>query len=154
MTTNTQAGTVYDYLQGDHRRLDGVMEACKTLAASGDARGAAAKFENFRSGLLRHIRIEEEMLFPAFEGATGLAEGGPTTVMRHEHQEIQRLLGLIADLFAGANPDMNEFESLRSALVALLHEHNVKEERILYPMTDRMLPPAQRTDLVRRMQEY
>ena len=49
---------------------------------------------------------------------------------------------------------MNEFESLRSALVALLHEHNVKEERILYPMTDRMLPPPQRADLVRRMQEY
>lgn len=154
MTTNTQVSTVYDYLQNDHRRLDGIMDACKALAASGDAGSAAAKFDDFRAVLLRHIRIEEEMLFPAFEGATGMGEGGPTAVMRHEHVEIQRLLGLACDLFAGDNPDMNEFESLRSALVALLHEHNVKEERILYPMTDRMLPPAQRTDLVRRMQEY
>ncbi len=152
--TTTQTATVMEYLSGDHRRLDGIMEACRSQAARSDMAGAGLRFSEFREGLLRHIRIEEELLFPAFEGATGLDQGGPTEVMRHEHAEIQRLLDLMKDLFASTEPDPAEFESLRSALVALLHEHNVKEERILYPMTDRMMPPAQRRDLVRRMQGY
>jgi iron-sulfur cluster repair protein YtfE (RIC family) len=154
MTVKTQATTVMEYLQADHRQLDGIMEACKAAAASGDLPTAAARFAEFREGLLRHIRIEEEMVFPAFEGASGLGEGGPTAVMRYEHAEIQRLLGLTAEILVGAAPDAAELESLRSALVALLHEHNVKEERILYPMTDRMLPPPQRLDLVRKIQEF
>ena len=152
--TTTQASTVMGYLSTDHRRLDGLMEECRGLADLGDMAGATTKFNAFREGLQRHIRIEEELLFPEFEMATGLSEGGPTGVMRHEHLEIRRLMELINDLFRGPNPSLTEFESLRSALYALLHEHNVKEERILYPMTDRMVPPKQREDLVRKMQAY
>lgn len=153
-STTTQAGTVMGYLSTDHRRLDAIMEDCRKLAALGDMAGASAKFNEFRGGLTRHISIEEELLFPEFEAATGLSEGGPTGVMRHEHLEIRRLMELIIDLFSGPQPSPAEFESLRSALYALLHEHNVKEERILYPMTDRMVPPARREELVRKMQGY
>jgi len=155
MNTQTRSDTVSDYLQGDHRRLELLMETCKALIEAGDAKGAAAEFTQFRQGLMRHIKIEEGMLFPEFEAATGLdREGGPTGVMRHEHGEIIRLLDLIRDLLAAAQPSASEFESLRSALVALLHEHNVKEERILYPMTDRMVAPDKLKDLVRRMRSF
>jgi iron-sulfur cluster repair protein YtfE (RIC family) len=147
--------TVTDYLMNDHRRLDGLMKTCRDLVEAGDMKGASATYAFFRQGLKRHIKIEEGILFPEFETATGLARNsGPTGVMLHEHAEIVRLLDLIEDLFESAAPAPAEFESLRSALVALLHEHNGKEERILYPMTDRMVQPAALSDLVARMKAF
>jgi len=154
MTTKTDTASIMSCLQADHERLDGLMKDTRTLLGSGDAEGAAAFFKQFRKGLLRHIEIEEGLLFPAFESATGMQENGPTSVMRHEHTEIKRLLGLIEDLFEGSHPDAGEFESLRSALVALLHEHNQKEERILYPMCDRLIDIEGRRDILTRMEGY
>jgi iron-sulfur cluster repair protein YtfE (RIC family) len=153
-STIPQSTTVMGYLSTDHRRLDGLMEECRRLAGLGDMIEALARFGEFREGLIRHIRIEEELLFPEFETATGLSEGGPTGVMRHEHLEIRRLMDRIQDLFGAPAPSAVEFESLRSALFSVLHEHNAKEEQILYPMTDRMVPPPRRDDLVRKMQGY
>jgi iron-sulfur cluster repair protein YtfE (RIC family) len=153
-TTTTHPSTVMGYLSTDHRRLDGIMEECSALAQKGDMAAAAKRFAMFHEGLARHIRIEEELLFPEFEKATGLSEGGPTGVMRHEHLEIRRLMASLGELFSAPAPTAAEFEAIRSALYALLHEHNVKEERILYPMTDRLVPPKQRDDLVAKMQRY
>ena len=113
----------------------------------------AAAFARFPQ--VRHIKIEEGLLFPEFESATGLDKSsGPTGVMRHEHAEIIRLLDLIQDVFESAQPASSEFESLRSAVVALLHEHNGKEERILYPMTDRMVPGPRLRELVCKMKDF
>lgn len=155
MTAGMSLDTVMDYLMTDHRRLDGIMENCRDLAASGNMSGAGAKFIEFRKGLLRHIKIEEGLLFPEFELATGLDKrSGPTGVMRHEHAEIIRLLDLIQDVFESDQPAASEFESLRSAVVALLQEHNGKEERILYPMTDRMMPGPRLRELVGKMKEF
>ena len=150
--TTTPIATVMEYLSSDHQRLDGLMTAAGDRAKAGDMNAAAAGFGEFMRGLLRHIRIEEELLFPAFEGATGLSQGGPTSVMKLEHAEIQRLLGSIRDLFDSGDPQPAEFESLRSALVALLHEHNLKEERVLYPATDQTLDEGGRDALVRQIQ--
>jgi hemerythrin superfamily protein len=61
--------------------------------------------------------------------------------MRFEHEEIIRLLDLMRDLFTWTQPDPDEFKRLHGTLMALLMEHNGKEERILYPMTDQMVPP-------------
>jgi iron-sulfur cluster repair protein YtfE (RIC family) len=155
MTTDTSAQTVTAYLMADHRRLDGLMETCKGQAEKGDMKGAGATFAEFRAGLMRHIKIEERLLFPEFEAATGLDRGGgPTGVMRLEHTEIIRLLDLIEGLFEGQAPSAPEFDSLRSALIGLLHEHNGKEERILYPMTDRMVAPDALHDLLTKMKAF
>ncbi len=86
-----------EYLQADHRRLDGLMGECQAKAQAGDMAGAGALFETFRNGLVRHIKIEEGLLFPEFERATGLAKaGGPTGVMRHEHEENPAAAGAAA----------------------------------------------------------
>jgi iron-sulfur cluster repair protein YtfE (RIC family) len=154
MTTETRNDSAMDYLQADHRRLDGLMLACKAKMEAGDAEGAGAAFTEFRTGLMRHIKIEEELLFPEFETAMGLSrEGGPTGVMRYEHMEIVRLLGMVGALFATTEPSVEEFERLRAPLAALLHEHNLKEERILYPMTDRVTPAPRLQELCRKMRE-
>jgi regulator of cell morphogenesis and NO signaling len=155
MEAQTKNDSVMEYLQADHRRLDGLMGACKAKVEAGDVESARALFAEFRTGLMRHIKIEEGLLFPEFESATGLSrEGGPTGVMRYEHAEIIRLLDSVHELFEGARPAADEFERLRSSLVALLHEHNQKEERILYPMTDRLVPPDQLRDLCGKMRSF
>lgn len=155
MTADMALDTVMEYLMTDHRRLDGIMETCRDLAAAGNMSAAASKFTEFRKGLMRHIKIEEGLLFPEFETATGLdRSSGPTGVMRHEHAEIIRLLDLIQDVFESDKPAAAEFESLRSAVAALLSEHNGKEERILYPMTDRMVPGPRLRDLVGKMRDF
>lgn len=155
MTTDIQTESAMGYLQADHRRLDALMNDCKALVQAGDTKAAAARFEEFRQGLMRHIKIEEGLLFPEFEAAMGLdRSGGPTGVMRSEHAEIIRMLELVRELFAEPRPDAEEFERLRSALTGLLHEHNGKEERILYPMTDQMVEPVRLKDLVRKMRAF
>jgi iron-sulfur cluster repair protein YtfE (RIC family) len=131
----TPLASVTQLLGADHRRLDALLADAKRLLGAGDLPGAAARFGAFRSGLERHIVAEEEILFPAFGSLTGLSGAGPVQVMRAEHAEIRRLLADVASTLgsdAGERPT-----SELAALTALLYAHNGKEERILYPATDR-----------------
>ena len=76
--------SVAGFLEWDHDRLDGLLDDTRRLLGSGRPEDAAARFTEFRDGLQRHIRMEEEVLFPAFELATGMSHGGPTGQMRLE----------------------------------------------------------------------
>ena len=42
----------------------------------------------------------------------------------------------------------------RAAFHELMHEHNVKEEQVLYPATDRLLTEGERDDLVGSIQAF
>jgi len=153
-TPMARLDSVSDYLEADHRRLDDILLRTQAKVAAGDMAGAAVLFAPFHDGLLRHIRIEEDLVFPDFEAATGMGGGGgPTGVMRTEHTEIKRLLALLKTHLGSAAPAAAEFERLRAALVAVLSGHNMKEEQILYPMTDRMVPAARLRDLMSKIRD-
>lgn len=152
MTAKTGTPSVTDCLQADHARLDGLMNDARSLLGNGDSESATAFFGQFRKGLMRHIDVEESLLFPAFEKATGMSQGGPTEVMRREHVEIKRIMGEIETLFTQPRPDFKKFDALRAALVAVLSEHNDKEEKILYPMCDRAIDADGRREIVARME--
>jgi iron-sulfur cluster repair protein YtfE (RIC family) len=126
--------SVTEYLSADHRRLDAIALEAESAARSGAAADAAALFARFAEGLDRHIQVEEEVLFPAFEAATGMASG-PTVVMRAEHAEIRRLLAEVSSALGGGDAPA-ALDAMRK-LTELLSDHNMKEETILYPMTDR-----------------
>ena len=129
---------VNDALGWDHDRLDGLEQAAAEAWTAGNAGEAARLHLRFAHGLLRHIRFEDTTLFPAFERATGMPpDHGPTAVMRVEHRAIEQLLQDLKDaVSSGSRPG----ESTRDDLRALLHQHNVKEENVLYPMLDRSIP--------------
>jgi iron-sulfur cluster repair protein YtfE (RIC family) len=133
--------TVAEIFGRDHRGLDGLLGAAERALGAGQPVRAGVIFSRFREGLERHIVAEEEILFPAFEELTGIT-CGPTAVMRAEHAEIRALLGEIAACLQGA---ADPAASL-AALTALLLAHNGKEERILYPMTDRLAGEAGRLE--------
>ena len=155
MTEEIVTLSAMGYLQADHQRLDVLMGQCLDMIAAGNIAAAAETFGGFRHGLLRHINIEESLLFPAFESAAGLgSHQGPTAQMRHEHQEITRLLVLMQDTFAARRFDEGMFGRLRSQLDNLLRQHNVREERVVYPMTDSLLPADRLEQLVRQMRSF
>ncbi len=148
--TGETSRTVTEYLEHDHRRLDAIVPEVVQLVNGGALAKAAARFAEFTCGLNRHIDAEEQVLFPAFEEMTGMATG-PTVVMRAEHVEIRRWMAIgAAALDAG---DVTAATKAVSGLTTALAVHNMKEEQILYPMTDQAAGgERERDDLVRRMQ--
>ncbi len=140
--------SVDEYLSWDHRRLDALWEDTRTHAASGALEQAQQRFAEFMCGLERHIDAEEKVLFPMFTARAGA--NGPVEVMCHEHVGIRKAMREIADALAAK--DVAGFEAGAEELESILGEHNHKEEKVLYPMTDRMLGDYARAELVRKMQ--
>lgn len=129
--------SVTNYLAWDHDRLDAMLEHAFEHAQHGEWPGALALAQDFKHGLFRHIEIEEQILFPAFEEATGIRDMGPTVVMRHEHVDIKEA---VEGIVRGAkDKNLDEMERQRANLLGVLIEHNMKEEQILYPSTDQRL---------------
>jgi uncharacterized protein (DUF2249 family)/hemerythrin-like domain-containing protein len=143
---------VMEALAWDHDRLDALEDAAFRARAAGDLQAAFDLYAEFAVGLRRHIGFEEELLFPAFEAASGMPpSAGPTAVMRAEHRQIRELLEQIAGGIADA---VAPVEALRRSFHAVLGDHNLKEEHVLYPGTDQLLGPEEADRLVRSIQSY
>lgn len=144
--------SVTEYLEHDHRRLDALFEASLDLAETTGCAEAQGSFREFALGLSRHIDVEEQVLFPAFERLAG-STNGPTAVMRAEHGEIRRCLDTIVRSVEAQ--DRPRLKSACDALLRVLSAHNMKEEAILYPMTDRWISGVQeRRELVQRLRSF
>ena len=143
---------VNEALSWDHDRLEALESAAFLARSAGDLQAAFDLFAEFALGLRRHIGFEENLLFPAFEARTGMsATAGPTAVMRAEHREIETLLEQIA---SGIGDAAGEVDVLRANLHAVLGDHNVKEEQVLYPSSDQLLGAEGADRLVSEIQRY
>ncbi|HBG45745.1 MAG TPA: hemerythrin [Deltaproteobacteria bacterium] len=142
--------TITDYLQTDHRRLDEIFERFHSAVREGRWDDASTDFREFSLGLKRHIRIEEDILFPVFEEKTGMRDAGPTFVMRMEHKDIQALLDSILSSTDGH--DAAGVKNGSSSLTGVLLDHNMKEEHILYPESDSFLSDAERAMVIKKAQ--
>jgi len=139
-------------LASDHRRLDELEEAAIDARAEGRLDDARELFAAFAHGLRRHIDFEEQLLFPEFETRSGIAgEQGPTHVMRAEHRAIASILATMErEIGDPASP----VELSRAALRQILHEHDLKEEMVLYPALDRLLDEEESDRMVARIQAW
>lgn len=118
------------YLMADHRACDQLLGAVRRHAVAKDWPAAQAACATLQHDVLAHFAAEEEVMFPAFEAASGMT-CGPTQVMRMEHAEARELL---EDLAAAAQEqDAEGVRGYAEALLILLQQHNMKEENILYP---------------------
>jgi iron-sulfur cluster repair protein YtfE (RIC family) len=126
---------ITEYLTSDHRGIDELFEQAQKRVRDGQAALAREPFEKFAARLGRHIRLEEEVVFPLFEARTRIA--GPAQVMRREHRLLEAHLEQAR--LALASEDLPRFAAAAASLGALLGEHNMKEERIVYPKTDQAL---------------
>lgn len=135
-------------LTDDHEHCDQLFAAAENAVQARDWARAEREFAAFSQALAHHFAAEEQTLFPAFEARSGL-NGGPTFVMRSEHLQMRELVEQMAAALAGQ--DETGFLGASDTLLMLMRQHNLKEEQILYPMTDRVL--ADDADLIGRLQE-
>jgi len=133
-------GTIVDFFSRDHRRCDSLYADAENAAHAGDAKHMSMICYRFIASMAHHFRMEEEGLFPAFENATGMRQG-PTMVMRSEHEQMR---GLMRQMHQAADAgDADLLLKAGGTLLFVMQQHNVKEEQMLYPMSEAHLHPAE-----------
>ena len=123
---------VGDALEREHREIDAGLAEFRRLLGQGESR--SEPLQDACRALRRHIFIEEEVLFPPLRAAGFF---GPVTVMLMEHAEIWRILDELEPLVTSVG-DHLVIELALASLSRVLHEHNMKEEQILYPQADQI----------------
>lgn len=123
-------------LVADHRHCDGLFATAEDAAQRTDWAACRERFDAFRAAMLQHFEIEENVLFPAFEQATGMTMG-PTAMMRSEHAQMRDLLENMTAVIAAGRRD--DYLGLSETLLLYMQQHNLKEENVLYPMSDQVL---------------
>ena len=128
--------SIKDLMASNHRQCDDYFAAVEQAVASNAWGNADNAFYRFREAVLKHLAIEESVLFPAFEERTGMSMG-PTKVMRSEHAQMRELIEASSDALAAR--DAEEYSGYAETLLIMTQQHNMKEENILYPMCDQHL---------------
>ena len=136
------------FLGEDHHRCDEYFLAAERAVDAQDWDAAQHAFQDFRQATERHLAMEEQVLFVAYEAVAGAA--GPSQVMRREHEQMRELFDDLAR--ALVERAGSEFLGLSETLLVLMQQHNMKEEQMLYPMCDRLLASG-RDDLIARMRQ-
>jgi hemerythrin-like domain-containing protein len=91
-----------------------------------------------------HHGKEEDLLFPAMEKCGIPRVRGPIGVTLKEHQEGRGYIRGMADALArykkGESSDLKEFTQNARGYITLLTQHINKEDQVLFPMGERVLP--------------
>ena len=124
------------FLTDEHQHCDDRFATTENAVADADWTLAGSEFQCFFDDMQTHFSHEENVLFPAFEARTGM-RGGPTSVMREEHRQMNEMFAAMRDNLA--RRDGNGYLGLSETLLMLMRQHNLKEENILYPMADQAL---------------
>ncbi|MBU2646210.1 hemerythrin domain-containing protein [bacterium] len=124
-------------MESHHKHCDTVYVKAENELNGGDEEKGKKLMAAFLWNMEVHFQREEQILFPAFEQKTGMTGGGPTQVMRTEHQQIRGVLKeMQASLEAG---DYQQIFNQAETMLILIQQHNAKEENMLYPMSDQHL---------------
>ncbi|MBI2067740.1 MAG: hemerythrin domain-containing protein [Deltaproteobacteria bacterium] len=142
--------TVKGYFEADHDRLGSLFKTFQELKRKNFTEAKRA-FVEFKFGLQRHIIWEEDILFPLFERKSGVnPKTGPTSVMRAEHRQIHEALDAIHAQVAKGSPETDSEEAM---LLSVLSQHNLKEEKILYPAMDHLMSAGEIAEVYRQMEK-
>ncbi len=145
-------------LTEEHTVIKRVLTALETAAEQLE-KGKPVPLEIFSKGIdfIRnfadkcHHHKEEDFLFTKAVEAGLPKEGGPIGVMLHEHELGRELVKKTAEaLKKYSTGDVKATKELTGNLqqfIELLREHIDKEDNILYPMIESMLPEKEQKSL-------
>lgn len=127
---------ISSYLGSDHARCDEFFILAETNVSNNAWEQAESCLGQFIEALEHHFTMEEQVMFPEFERATG-SSAGPTAVMRMEHQQMRAIIALLREAMEARDADayLGHSETLNT----MMQQHNMKEESVLYVMADRVL---------------
>ncbi len=120
-------GVLYQYLSGDHDRLDGLLQRAVAKPGAIDME----PYAEFRKGLLRHIAMEEKIVMPEIARLQGGRQAPIAERLRLDHGAIVALLV--------PPPTASIILTIRS----ILQVHNDLEEREggLYQLFEQLTGP-------------
>jgi hypothetical protein len=133
-------GPLHRFFSADHRRLDALLK--RSIAEPGEV--DLAPFGQFRAGILRHIGMEEKVLFTAARQARGGEPLELTARLRVDHGAIAALL------VPTPTP------ALVAEILSILVPHNRREEESggVYDACDDALGPAEAERLAEELQAF
>lgn len=79
---------IFDFFEKDHRRIEGLLDKAIENPAEIDL----DYYHQFRTGLLKHIKMEEKILFPAAQKANGGVPLPLQAELRMDHGAITSLM--------------------------------------------------------------
>jgi len=141
-----------DILMNEHRIIERVLDALEVAARRVESGlpvppeyflEAADFIAGFADGC--HHRKEEGVLFLEL-AASGMAiDQGPIAVMLNEHDQgrtFTRAIREAAHTMAEGDPSAGRaLVANVLGYVALLHDHIIKEDEVLFPLADHLIPP-------------
>jgi len=126
-------GSIQQFMTQHHKECDDLLVEAEGMLAKQDWAAFSTCWSEFEKETLHHFELEEQILFPEFESQTGMTSG-PTMVMRNEHQQIKSMFEQMS--LAIEQQDIERAMGSSESIMIFIQQHNMKEEQILYPMTD------------------
>ena len=128
--------TISSYLEIDHEHCATLFAQVRDAVRARLWKEADLGFADFADALERHLQIEEQVVFGAFEEAVGNA-GAATGMLRAEHQSIRGMVRRLSASLEARAP--SAYFDHADTLRIVLHAHSEKEEGVLYPLIERVL---------------
>lgn len=101
-----------------------------------------------------HHGKEEGLLFPAMEKVGIPNEGGPIGQMLTEHTLGRQHIAEMGDASANNTLQTGRFADAATAYFNLLRAHIQKENTVLFPMGDRLIPIDEQALLLKQFEEF
>lgn len=146
-----------DLLMQEHRVIEraliGLELAADALQHGGDVRpGFFVEAAEFLSGFADgcHHRKEEDVLFRAMLATGAQTEDGAIAMMSHEHEEGRAYTHALRNAAKRMAKDPSARRDVITNVrryVALLRAHIEKEDDMLFPIADELIPPEQHDQL-------
>lgn len=137
-----------NWLVHDHRKYEAALEECEIAAGAGDWKEAIQLFEGFVEDLKLHMRMEDEVLYPALK-ETNRDTADVIADLSDEHDQIARLLHDLA--YVIKRNDMDHFEDSLLPLYKAMTRHNEHEEAVFLGLGNNTLL-MQREEIIARLQ--
>ncbi len=150
-----------EILKNEHRLIERVLSALTTARQKLENGESVQKavfeesldfIKNFADRC--HHAKEEKILFPEMEKCGIPVEGGPIGVMLAEHEEGRKYVKAMSEA-------MKDYDSAQSRKTLIdnaksyanfLSQHIPKEDTILYPMADEIIPEAEQKEIVEKFE--
>lgn len=156
--------TPTDILKDEHRLIEQVLDCLEDAAerlnigemVDPDIFLDAAEFVTGFADRCHHGK-EEDILFVAMTARDMPQDSGPVAVMLHEHEEGRRLTaGFRSAAEQMKNGDASgSVDVVRNVFdyVNLLREHIAKEDNVLFPMAEQLIPADDMQEMSREFEQ-
>ena len=150
-----------EMLSDEHRVIERVLDVVEKLTRE----PVVAHLESWKKALdfIRHFADqchhlkEEKILFPLMEEHGIPNDGGPIGMMLIEHEEgrsyVRSMFAAVARVEANDESAQESLVASARAYVRLLREHIQKEDQVLFPMADGVVPGDEQKQLLRAFEE-